>query len=123
MKSSPSSSEGALTSLRGLDLPLNRGGTANSRRSNGAPNAPPTLDTFLANLGDPGRFQVRKNILVVMDCLCEQDPLFFKFSYLPGDGNKCDPERENWPCRVMLPILPIQSISGSRLLSSPGISA
>ena len=39
---------------------------------------------------------------------------------LPGDGNKRDPERENWPCIVMLPILPIQSISGSRLLSSPG---
>ena len=39
---------------------------------------------------------------------------------LPGDGNKRDPERENWPCRVMLPILPIQSISGSRLLPSPG---
>ena len=59
MKSSPSSSEGALTSLRGLDLPLNRGGTANSRRSNGAGgNAAPTLDSFLANLGDPGRFQV-----------------------------------------------------------------
>ena len=38
-----------------------------------------------------------------------------------GDGIKRDPERENWPCRVMLPILPIQSISGSRLLSSPGI--
>ena len=81
MKSSPSSSEGALTSLRGLALPLNRGGTANSRRSNGAPNAPPTLDTFLANLGDPGRFQVRKNILVI-DCLCERDPLLFKSSYL-----------------------------------------
>ena len=41
---------------------------------------------------------------------------------VPGDGNKRDPERENWPCRVMLPILPIQSISGSRLLSSPGKS-
>ena len=40
---------------------------------------------------------------------------------VPGDYNKRDPERENWPCRVMLPILPIQSISGSRLLSSPGI--
>ena len=39
---------------------------------------------------------------------------------VPGDGNKRDPERENWPCRVMLPILPIQSISGSRLLSSRG---
>ena len=39
---------------------------------------------------------------------------------VPGDGNKRDPERENWPCRVMLPILPIQSISGSRLLPSPG---
>ena len=64
MKSSPSSSEGALTSLRGLDLPLNRGGTVNSRRSNGAPNAPPTLDSFLANLGDPGRFQVRKNLRI-----------------------------------------------------------
>ena len=36
--------------------------------------------------------------------------------YVPGDYNKRDPERENWPCRVMLPILPIQSISGSRLL-------
>ena len=35
---------------------------------------------------------------------------------IPGDYNKRDPERENWPCRVMLPILPIQSISGSRLL-------
>ena len=35
---------------------------------------------------------------------------------LPGDYNKRDPERESWPCRVMLPILPIQSISGSRLL-------
>ena len=34
-------------------------------------------------------------------------------SILPGDGNKRDPERENWPGRVMLPI---QSISGSRLL-------
>ena len=34
---------------------------------------------------------------------------------VPGDGNKREPERENWPCRVMLPILPIQSISGSRL--------
>lgn len=62
MKSSPSSSEGALTSLRGLDLPLNRGGTANSRRSNGVGNAPPTLDSFLANLGDPGRFQVWKSL-------------------------------------------------------------
>ena len=41
---------------------------------------------------------------------------------VPGDGNKHDPERENWPCRVMLPILPIQSISGSRLLPSPGRS-
>ena len=41
---------------------------------------------------------------------------------VPGAGNKCDPERENWPCRVMLPILPIQSISGSRLLPSPGIT-
>ena len=60
MKSSPSSSEGALTSLHGLDLPLNRGGTVNSRRSNGDRNAcQPTLDSFLANLGDPGRFQVR----------------------------------------------------------------
>ena len=39
---------------------------------------------------------------------------------IPGDVNKRDPERENWPCRVMLPILPIQSISGSRLLPSPG---
>ena len=39
---------------------------------------------------------------------------------VPGDDNKRDPERENWPCRVMLPILPIQSISGSRLLLSPG---
>ena len=64
MKSSPSSSEGALTSLRGLDLPLNRGGTVGSRRSNGAPNAPPTLDSFLANLGDPGRFQVCKNLRI-----------------------------------------------------------
>ena len=35
---------------------------------------------------------------------------------VPGDYNKRDPERENWPCRVMLPILPIPSISGSRLL-------
>ena len=35
---------------------------------------------------------------------------------VPGDGNKRDPERESWLCRVMLPILPIQSISGSRLL-------
>ena len=35
---------------------------------------------------------------------------------IPGDYNKRDPEREDWPCRVMLPILPIQSISGSRLL-------
>ena len=41
-------------------------------------------------------------------------------STVPGDGNKRDPERENWPCRVMLPILPIQSISNSRLLPSPG---
>ena len=40
-----------------------------------------------------------------------------KVGYVPGDGNKRDPERENWPCRVMLPI---QSISGSRLLPSPG---
>ena len=40
---------------------------------------------------------------------------------VPGDYNKRDPERENWPRRVMLPILPIQSISGSRLLQSPGI--
>ena len=39
---------------------------------------------------------------------------------IPGDDNKCDLERESWPCGVMLPILPIQSISGSRLLSSPG---
>ena len=39
-----------------------------------------------------------------------------KENYVPGDYNKRDPERENWPCRVMLPILPIQSISGSRLL-------
>ena len=39
---------------------------------------------------------------------------------VPGDGNKRDPERESWPCSLMLPILPIQSISGSRLLSSPG---
>ena len=36
--------------------------------------------------------------------------------HIPGDYNKHDPERENWPCRVVLPILPIQSISGSRLL-------
>ena len=46
----------------------------------------------------------------------------FFFPFVPDDGNKRDPERENWPCRVMLPILPIQSISGSRLLSSPGTS-
>ena len=35
---------------------------------------------------------------------------------VPGDYNKHDTERENWPCRVMLPILPIQSISSSGLL-------
>jgi hypothetical protein len=59
MKSSPSSSEGALTSLR-LDLPLHRSGTANSRNNGGGGGggAPPTVDSFLANLGDPGRFQV-----------------------------------------------------------------
>ena len=39
---------------------------------------------------------------------------------VPGDDNKRDPERESWPCSVMLPILPNQSISGSRLLPSPG---
>ena len=43
---------------------------------------------------------------------------FLKQTIIPGDGNKHDPERENWPYRVMLPI---QSISGSRLLPSPGI--
>ena len=40
--------------------------------------------------------------------------------HIPGDDNKRDPERESWPCSLMLPILPIQSISGARLLSSPG---
>ena len=40
--------------------------------------------------------------------------------YVLGDSNKRDPDRENWPCRVILPILPIQSISGSRSLPSPG---
>ena len=39
---------------------------------------------------------------------------------VPGDDDKRDPERESWPCSLMLPILPIQSISGSRLLPSPG---
>ena len=43
-------------------------------------------------------------------------PTLVRTSNLPGDDDKRDPERENWPCRVMLPILPIQSISGSRLL-------
>ena len=42
-----------------------------------------------------------------------------EFNTIPGDGNKRDPERENWQCRV---ILPIQSISGSHLLPSPGIT-
>ena len=50
------------------------------------------------------------------------DPLLHlvRTSVVPGDDDKRDPERESWPCRVMLPILPIQSISGSRLLPSPG---
>ena len=38
--------------------------------------------------------------------------------HVSGDGNKRDPERESWPCSLMLPI---QSISGSRLLLSSGI--
>ena len=47
-------------------------------------------------------------------------PFQVEVANLPGDGNKRDPERDNWPCRVILPILPIQSISGSHLLPSPG---
>ena len=43
--------------------------------------------------------------------------------YIPGDDDKRDLERENWPFRVMLPILPIQSISGSHLSSSPGTAS
>ena len=66
-------------SLRGLDLPLNQH-TGNSRRSNGSPNAPPTLDSFLANLGDPGRFQVSKNLLLI-GCMFEQDPLLYISSF------------------------------------------
>ena len=47
-------------------------------------------------------------------------PAALNAQVIPGDDNKLDPERESWPCSIMLPILPIQSISGSRLLSSPG---
>ena len=42
-------------------------------------------------------------------------------SHLPGGDDKRDPERESWPCSLMQPILPIQSISGSRLSSPPGM--
>ncbi|TRY70254.1 hypothetical protein TCAL_07532 [Tigriopus californicus] len=56
MKPSPSSSEGALTSLR-LDLPLhNRPGSS-------------SVDAFLAHLGDPGRFQIVVMILLASNCI------------------------------------------------------
>ncbi len=73
MKSSPSSSEGALTSLR-LDLPLNRGGSRSGSghgigNGNGNGGAPPTVDSFLSNLGDPGRFQVVIMFLLATNCI------------------------------------------------------
>ena len=57
-----------------------------------------------------------------MELTKKGQPDLFLDNELLGDGNKRDPERESWPCSEMLPILPIQSISGSRLFPSPGIS-
>ena len=42
----------------------------------------------------------------VLDPVSVHGPKSNQTKHLPGDGNKRDPERENWPCRVMLPILP-----------------
>ena len=47
-------------------------------------------------------------------------PFPYFTSSVPGGDDKHDPERESWPCSLMQPILPIQSISGSRLSSPPG---
>ena len=74
--------------------------------------------------------KVMQDILIHMECV----PWHFQhlmdwerlqrvqlaMKQVPGDDDKRDPERESWPRRVMLPILPIQSISGSRLPSPPG---
>ena len=66
------------------------------------------------------------NMVNIKTCYwnCEDSAIWLLLSgtiiSVPGDDDKRDPEREGWPCSLMLPILPIQSISGSRLLSSPG---
>ena len=77
---SPSSSEGALTSLR-LDLPLHKKFSPNSIEENGSESSSSStsssssssgshsVDTFLSHLGDPGRFQVVIMILLATNCI------------------------------------------------------
>ena len=59
MKGSPSSSERALTSLR-PDLPL---------RPAGPGPGPPSIDKFLTQLGNPGRFQIFVMLLLASNCI------------------------------------------------------
>ena len=62
LKNSPSSSEGALTSLRPeMQLKIKRQFTTQPGM--------PTVDRFLSHLGDPGRYQVIIMILMAANCI------------------------------------------------------
>ena len=64
LKSSPSSSEDALTSLR-PDLPLKKRVKKQFTKQPGLP----TVDRFLSHLGDPGRYQIIIMVLLAANCI------------------------------------------------------
>ena len=61
LKSSPSSSEDALTSMRSSQT--------NLRRQYSKQPGLPTMDRFLSHLGDPGRYQVIIMVLLAANCI------------------------------------------------------